>query len=296
MARVAAAIRASIVIAATLGAVVVPASSVAAPRVASINVCTDQLVLSMADPEQIATLSWLASDPEESLYAELARAFPPNYGSAEEVLRFDPDVVIAGAYTGAFTRALLTRLGYRVVDVAPAEDLEGITANLRLVAEAIGQTERAEQLVARLHAQADAYRARATPPPADALVIRPGGFTVERGSLADSMMTMAGLRNIAAELGLDRWGSLSVETLLRTEPEVVVLPTYRSGDVSLAHAALQHPAITKVLGDVPTARLPSAAWGCGTPETLGSVAALQQAVVELREARELREMRLTRQP
>ena len=43
-------------------------------RVASINLCADQLVLTLADPEQILTVSWLAADPEESLLAEAARA------------------------------------------------------------------------------------------------------------------------------------------------------------------------------------------------------------------------------
>src|SRR5690554_2663141 len=81
----------------------------ARPSVGSINVCADQLVLGLADPEQIVTLSWLASDPEESMLADAASAFPPNYGSAEELLRYDPDVVIAGAYTGTYTRALLER-------------------------------------------------------------------------------------------------------------------------------------------------------------------------------------------
>ena len=42
------------------------------PTVASINLCADQLVLALADPEQILTVSWLAADPEESLLADQA--------------------------------------------------------------------------------------------------------------------------------------------------------------------------------------------------------------------------------
>ena len=69
----------------------------AAPAVASINLCADQLVLALADPEQILTVSWLSADPEESLFATAAARHPLNYGTAEELLRFHPDVVIAGA-------------------------------------------------------------------------------------------------------------------------------------------------------------------------------------------------------
>ena len=123
-----------------------------APAVASINLCADQLVLALADPGQILTVSWLAADPEESLFATAAATHPLNHGSAEELLRFHPDVVIAGAYTNTFTRALLIRLGYRVVELEPEISVAGIEANLRSVAEAVGHVERGEQLIAQIRA------------------------------------------------------------------------------------------------------------------------------------------------
>src|SRR5262249_43349455 len=70
------------------------ARAAAPPSVASINLCADQLVLTVAAPEQVLTVSWLSADPEESLLATQAARYPLNYGSAEELLRFKPDVVI----------------------------------------------------------------------------------------------------------------------------------------------------------------------------------------------------------
>src|SRR5690606_25186275 len=163
------------------------------------------------DPRQIATLSWLSADPEESTLAKAAARHPLNYGSAEELMRFDPDVVIAGAYTNTFTRSLLRKQGYTVVDVAPAESLADIETNLRSVAAAIGRAEHAETLIGSLRARAASLSAeRARRRPVEAVVIRPGGFTVEASSLAHELMTLAGLRNRPAERGLDRWGRLSV--------------------------------------------------------------------------------------
>src|SRR5690606_41302160 len=79
-----------------------------------------------------------------------------------------------------------------------------------------------------------------------AVVVRPGGFTVEAPSLAHDMMTLAGLRNLPAEHGLDRWGSLSVETLLHHPPELLVVAAYRSDEASLANAVLAHPALERL--------------------------------------------------
>ena len=45
----------------------------ALPSVASINLCADQLVLTLAEPAQIRTLSWLAADPHESMLDQVAR-------------------------------------------------------------------------------------------------------------------------------------------------------------------------------------------------------------------------------
>jgi len=264
---------------ATLCALVLgsPPAHAAAPTVASINVCADQLVLALADPEQILSVSWLAADPEESLFASAASRHPLNYGTAEELLRFHPDVVIAGAYTNSFTRALLTRLGYRVVELMPEDTVVEIENNLRKVADAVGHPERGEQLVAAIRAESrelDAHRPAHAPA---TVVVRPGGFTVGKHSLADSLMTLAGIRNVAAEQGLDRWGSLSMETLLRSAPELLVLTGYRLAQPSLANMVLEHPALTRLRTEHPTTTIPAAYWACGLPESLDSAALLQTA-------------------
>ena len=247
------------------------------PSVASINLCADQLVLSVAAPEQVLTVSWLSADPEESLLAAQAARYPLNYGSAEELLRFHPDVVIAGAYTNAFTRALLARLGYRVIELEPEDSVADIERNVRVVAAAIGREERGNALVAELRArERQIAAARPARAPA-AVVVRPGGFTVGEHSLADELMKLAGVRNVAAEQGLDRWGSLSMETLLASRPDLIVLTGYRASQPSLANAVLGHPALRLVRTAQRTTTVPAPYWDCGLLESLDAAVLLQQA-------------------
>ena len=253
------------------------ARAAALPSVASINLCADQLVLTVAAPEQVLTVSWLSADPEESLLAEQAKRYPLNYGSAEELLRFHPDVVIAGAYTNAFTRALLARLGYKVIEIEPEVSIADIARNLRLVAAAIGREERGDALVAALRArELEIAAARPERSPAT-VVVRPGGFTVGEHSLADELMKLAGVRNVAAEQGLDRWGSLSMETLLASRPELIVLTGYRASQPSLANAVLDHPALRAVREERRTTTVPAPYWDCGLPQSLDAAALLQRA-------------------
>jgi iron complex transport system substrate-binding protein len=248
--------------------------------VASINLCADQLVLTLADPGQIRTVSWLAADPEESLLAAEAARYPLNYGSAEELLQFAPDVVIGGSFTNAFTRALLSRLGYRVVVLEPESSIAEIEANVRTVAHAINRVERGEAVVAAIGARARELQHDRPQHPVAAVVVRPGGFTVGDRSLAQDLMTVAGVRNVAAEQGLDRWGSLSMETLLRTSPDLVVLTGYRAAQPSLANATLEHPALRHVSATRRTVTVHAPYWACGLPQSLESAALLQRAAAQ----------------
>jgi iron complex transport system substrate-binding protein len=258
----------------TFAFVWVPVSPSAAveplPSVVSINLCADQLVLSLAESQQIKSVSWLASDPEESMLAERAAAFPVNFGTAEEVLRLDPDVVIAGAYTNTFTRALLKSLGYTVVDIEPADSLNDIERNLAVVGAAVGWPERARRAVTAMLSRAQSIESRQHAERLRAIVVRPGGFTSGAGSLADTMMSLAGLVNVARAQNLDRWGSLSMETLLLAKPDLILAIGYRIGDASLANAALAHPALRTMRDRARSITLPGRYWACGLPESLES--------------------------
>lgn len=246
------------------------------PRVASINLCTDQLVLAIAAPEQIATLSWLAADPEESMLAAAAAGYPLNFGTAEELLRHRPDVVVAGNFTAAATVELLERLEYRVVTIEPAASIEDIARNLLQVGDAIDQSDIAQHLAAEMEARAAAQRVDTKS--IGAVVVRPGGFTIGAGTLADAMLGYAGLDNVAARQGLDRWGSLSIETLLRSRPEIVVITAYRRDEGSLANAFFAHPALRELTGGVPVVTVPARYWACGLPESLDSIDMLRNAL------------------
>jgi len=219
----------------------------------------------------------LTSLLNERLFAAEAARFTLNYGTAEELLAFDPDVVMAGTYTSPFTRALLRRLGYTVVELAPENSVDDIERNLRLVGVAIGQVERSEQAVATLRAHIHAIEAKQPQQRAAAVVVRPGGFTVGAGSLADDLMQRAGVRNVAAEQGLDRWGSLSMEALLRSAPDLIVLTGYRGAEPSLANTVMNHPALLRLGAERRTATVPAALWACGSARSFEAPKVLQRA-------------------
>jgi len=148
---------------------------------------------------------------------------------------------------------------------------------VRLVAELVGQVAGGEQLLATLRDQVRAIEANRPKRNLAAVIVRPGGFTVGSESLANELLTLAGFTNVAAEGGLDRWGSLSMEALLRSSPEVIVLTGYRSTQPSLANAALEHPALARLGAKQRTVTVHTALWACGLPRSIEAAALLQRA-------------------
>lgn len=270
--------RRSMLITCWLAATIPVAPAGPLPSAVSINLCTDQLLLSLANREQVLSVSWLAADPAESMLAGTASKIPLNYGTAEEVLRLDPDVVIGGSYSSLHTQSLLRRLGHDVVTISPANDIEQISSNLRQVAQAIDQQARGEIVIAQMHQRIARIIAEGESRTFDTIVVRPGGFTTPRPSLPDSLLRLGGFRNLAAESGLDRWGSLSMESLLAARPSLVVISDYRLDAHSLANTVLEHPVLGQARAEWRIVHIPGRLWACGLPQSLESIELMHGAV------------------
>ena len=78
-------------------------------RIASANLCADQLLMALAEPAQIASLSPIARDARLSFHAERAARFPANRGHGEDLVRLDADLAIVQHLRG---RAAVDRVFY----------------------------------------------------------------------------------------------------------------------------------------------------------------------------------------
>jgi len=239
---------------------------VAAKRVVSLNLCSDLLVMMLADREDIAAVTWLAADPADSPLAEEAAGLTLNYGTAEEVLLLDPDVVVAARYARGETVALLRRMGREVVVLDPAASLDDIRRNVRIVGEAVGEPERADRLIAAMDARLTAIAAmREGAPRMLVAVYLARGFTVGAPSVIDDLLGVLGLTNLGADVRLQGMAELPAEALLVADPDVLIVPRYRPDAPSLATAVLDHPALDRLRQEKPVIAVPTRLWDCGTP-------------------------------
>ncbi len=265
---------------ASLAASPVPArENPAAPgrpsRIVSLNLCADELVLRLADRRQVAAVTYLAGDPRGSTVAAQAASVPVTRGLAEEIVALKPDLVIAGAFTTRTTVGLLKRIGFPPLELGVPANFDGVRAQIRQVAAAVGHPERGEAMAAEL----DATLARVVPASRllRVLVLRPNAFTVSPGSLGDAIIRAAGLVNVAAQIGRDRTGSVPLEAAALADADLVVVDASKAGTPSLADALLHHPILERLRAQGRTVPIPNRLWTCPGPQVAEVVARLAAA-------------------
>jgi iron complex transport system substrate-binding protein len=246
-------------------------------RIVSLNMCTDALVLRLADRDRIASVTWLSRDPRNSNVADLASEVPINHGLAEEVVPLDPDLVIAGIFTTRTAVALLRQLGLPLTEFGIPKSLEDIRRDIRRAAGLVQEPARGELLVAEMD-----RRLAALPPPAGtrprAIVLNPNGATVGRGTLVDEIMTVAGLENVAASLGIENYGLVPLETVVSHAVDILIVSSARDGPPALATEILRHPVLSRLSDRVKIISVPSRLWNCGGPEAVEAIEYLRQVV------------------
>jgi iron complex transport system substrate-binding protein len=264
-------------VALAIGAAVVFQADTAAARplrVMSLNQCTDQLVLALLPKSQITSVTWLSRDPSGSVMADAAADTPVNYGSAEEVFRDKPDLVITGNYTTPATRAILNKLRYPLLEITSSDSFEDIRRDTRLVAKAVRAEARGEALIARMDATLRGLAA-ASGPPLRVAAWDGAGFSARPGSMYDAVLKAAGAHNVANDAGVPRSDAPDVETLLATAPDLLVEGEPGFERPGRRSDVIANPTIRRFWGDR-TVVIPQRYYVCGTPFSADAAATLRR--------------------
>jgi iron complex transport system substrate-binding protein len=264
---------------AAIALVLVPAPLNAAgtpKRIVSLNLCTDELVLRLADHANIASVTYLSKDPISANAVDLATDVPVNHGLAEEIIPLNPDLVVAGTFTARTAVAMLKQSRFPVTEFGVARSIADVRAGIRKMAVLVGEPARGEALVASFdHRLAGIGTSPARRP--TALVFNANGFTVGAGTLVDDIMARAGLENIAAHMNLGNYTQLPLEVAVRSNVDVLIVSARRDGPPSLATALLDHPALSQLGPKTHVVVMPTNLWSCGGPEVAEAVARLHAA-------------------
>ena len=237
-------------------------------RIASLNLCTDELLLALAAPEQIVSVTHLAQQPQETMLWRAARRHPRNDGSLLSVVPLKPDLILTMG-GGARDRARIAkRLGIRTLDLPYPQRLVDIERSIATVAAALGRPQAGRQWLSRID-QLKQTRARTT---FDTIWLGGGGRSVAATGLAADWMALAGFRQ--RPLNGDR---VTLEQLLIRPPAVLLRSDYRSRQYSGAQRWLTHP-LAKRTDRSRSVGTDGRAWTCMGPPMVDEIIRLRKAV------------------
>lgn len=242
-------------------------------RIASMGLCTDQILLMLVDPSRIATVTREAANPAVSYMAAAVGNIPLNGATAEEIIPYQPDLVISTAFASAESIRMMRALGYRVELMPLPTDVAGIRDMLLLAGEWFGETEKAQALVANMDQVITQAQARNRAKPVrDAIIYSPNGYTIGSDTLEHDVLLQSGYRNLAADMGVKQFQQISLETLVMARPERILIDNYAYNQNSLAYSYVNHPVVRHLIPAENRMYIPSHLRDCAGPQVADEIA------------------------
>ena len=242
------------------------AAAAAPKRVASLNLCTDELLLILAPPGQIVSVTHLSQQQAETPLWEQARRYRRNDGSLLSVAPLKPDLVLTMGGGARDRVGIAQKLRIRALDLPYPQSIKDIERSVSQVAAALGRPHAARAVLAQI----TALRGTAPPKLRDTLWLGGGGRSVAAEGLAADWMRLAGFRQ--RRLNGDR---ISLEQLLSSPPAILLRSEYRSGQYSGEQRWLAHPLVRRARNSR-TIATDGRRWTCMGPLMVDEVVRLRQ--------------------
>lgn len=237
----------------------------AALRVVSLNLCTDELLLLLAEPRQIVSVSHLSQSPRETKLWQRARRVPANDGKLESVLARRPQLILTMGGSGGARQALARRFGARLVELTYPGSPTDAVAQARQVATLLGRPQAAmpfQRALTRLQASRPSLE--------DGAFIAGGGLSLSPQGLGAEWLALAGFRQPALPNS-----RLSLEQLATKPPKWLIRSDYRADQSSRGAAWLNHSLVIRLAPR--TLLTDGRPWTCGGLSMLGEVERLRSA-------------------
>jgi len=212
-------------------------------RLVSFGPSITEILFALDLEEKVVGVSDYCDYPEVAkLKPKVGNAFNP---SLEKIVELEPDLVLTVKQEQLNSE--LDALGIKFMVLDP-EDMDGILGNIELVGEITGTEKRAKKLVKDMQDSISQVIALMEDAPkvrvffiVDATDLTLP-WTAGTGSFIDALITMAGGENIAGK-GQGAWVQFSLEQIISSDPEVIIIQTMTGGIPTVSKEELEeHPA------------------------------------------------------
>ncbi|MCP4492010.1 MAG: ABC transporter substrate-binding protein [Gammaproteobacteria bacterium] len=259
---------------AALYLLLLPVNTLADPqRIVSTSLCTDQLLLMVAERSQIASLTASSTDRQMSYMADAVGDIPLNNASVEEIIPYNPDLIVGSHFAARDTTRFLRQLGYKV-ELAPLpRTVEEIYELLTRFGEWTGNQGKAAKLISGMKQEITAIQARyADRPEKSTIIYSPNGYTIGSSTLEHEVLRLSGFVNLSAEMGIVGFKAISLEQVIAARPDFLQIDNHVFNRDSLASRYLGHPVLNKLVDEKEHLLIPSRVRACAGPMVTEAIA------------------------
>ncbi len=187
-----------------------------------------EILWAICPRERIIAFNEFAADPEFCFIADFVNKKGPVFKSrqTELVIGYQPDLVFIVFYSGADFRQKLNQAKIDYFDLGYFGSIASIQKQILLIGKIIGEEGNAGALVNVMGEQIKKLKNKlpAVDTPVRALYYDEGGYIPGRTSNFNSICDIISVVNVGAEQGIKSWAQIDNETLLRWDPDIIIVP------------------------------------------------------------------------
>lgn len=186
-----------------------------------------EILWAICPRERLVAFNDISADPESSFIADSMRGRSIfRTKETELVIGQRPDLVFTVFYSSADFKEKLRQARIPSFDLGYFGTIESIKEQILLVGDIVGEEGNARALVRLMDARIAEMRKRLPrrSHPLRVLYYDEGGYIPGASSNFDSICRMIGVVNVGSEQGVRSWSQIDHETLLKWNPEVILVP------------------------------------------------------------------------
>ena len=187
-----------------------------------------EILWAICPRERLIAFNDLSADPEFCVLAEEIQKRDRIFKTrqTELIIAYEPDLVFTVFYSGAEFKEKLKQAKIPYFDLGHFGTIESICSQILLLGRVIGEEGNAEALVESMKTKTRELTSKI---PEDRSGVRvlyydEGGYVPGRSSNFNSICEIIRAVNVGAEQGIKSWSQIDYETLLKWDPDIILVP------------------------------------------------------------------------
>lgn len=197
-------------------------------RIIPHGVGVSEILWAICPRERIIAYNELSANPKYSFIADQVKDRYPVYTSkqTERIIGYQPDLIFTVFFSEATFKRKLERAGIQYLDLGYFGTIESIKKQVLTIGNIIGEENNAAELVRIMDLKIQAIQTKIplTDRPKQILFYDVGGYVPGKISNFHSICRMIRAVNVGAREGIASWRRIDDETLLKWDPEIIIVP------------------------------------------------------------------------